>query len=50
MLKVGPHDPVENEYGAWHTELPPDLVGMMMDSEHADIGVSGPVPWLTKFM
>ena len=50
MLKVRPHDPVEDEYGAWPTELPLDLVGMMMDSGHADISVSGSVPWLMKFM
>ena len=50
MLKVGSHDSVENEYGVWPTELPLDLVGMIMDSGHADVGVSGTIPWLTKFM
>mgnify|MGYP004714889201 CR=1 FL=1 len=51
MLKIGRHDPEENESGGvWHTELPPDLVGMMMNSRHADIGVSRHVPWLTKFI
>lgn len=30
-------DSKENEYGAQSTELSPDLVGMLMNSEHADI-------------
>lgn len=44
MLKVGPYDSVEEESGVLPTELPPDLVGMMMDSGHADVGVSGSNP------
>ncbi|XP_071926989.1 uncharacterized protein [Coffea arabica] len=41
---IGQYDPEDNEYDGQSTELPPDLVGMLMNSGHTDIGVSGSVP------
>ena len=48
LLKIGQYDPEDNEYDGQSTELPPDLVGMLMNSGHADIGVSGSVPWFNE--